>query len=264
MPASNHPAFTPPQNPDAVIRRYMDFSKFISMLEHGALWFSRVDLLGDEYEGTYSVPDREQHKSHQHPQAEEHQKLHRFLKKWTLVCCWHMNQYESVGMWSAYANNGDGVAICSTYKKLCDCLDAACYVGVVQYKDYATDSFAPPLSNFFVPFVHKQIFHRHEEELRAVLAWPPPTVPLVGERPSWMKYEFKDDNGNRIMYDYDREPPYFGALHAIDLRNLIDEIVLGPKSRPWLKELVEKTVLRYGLTGVPVIVSRLCKKPPPE
>jgi hypothetical protein len=240
----------------------MDFSKFISMLEHEALWFSRVDLLGDEYEGTYSVPDREQRKFKEHPQAEEHEKLHRFLRKWTLVNCWHMNAYESVGMWSEYANNGDGVAIRSTYQKLCDCLDENCYVGTVKYKDYSTDTFAPPLSNFFLPFVHKQVFHRFEEELRAVRAWSPPTIPLVGDPPSWMKYELKNDEGKPVIYDYDREPSHEGGWYFIkDFTRLMDEIVVGPKSRPWFKKLVEKTLVRYGLATVPVVLSRLCQKP---
>src|SRR6266446_1748276 len=38
---------------DTVIWRYMDFAKFVSLLSDRRLYFSRVDLLGDVYEGVY-------------------------------------------------------------------------------------------------------------------------------------------------------------------------------------------------------------------
>jgi hypothetical protein len=34
--------------------RYMDFVKFVAMLEHGGLYFSRADLLDDPFEGTFT------------------------------------------------------------------------------------------------------------------------------------------------------------------------------------------------------------------
>ena len=41
-----HPSFDRDVPADAVLWRYMDFPKFLSMLKEGALWFSRADLLG--------------------------------------------------------------------------------------------------------------------------------------------------------------------------------------------------------------------------
>ena len=48
-----HPSFTPPCN-NAVLWRYMDFTKFISLLDTSSLFFARADKLGDLFEGTYS------------------------------------------------------------------------------------------------------------------------------------------------------------------------------------------------------------------
>ena len=46
-----HEAFAPPP-PDAVLWRYMDFTKFVSLLEKQALFFARADKLEDDpFEG---------------------------------------------------------------------------------------------------------------------------------------------------------------------------------------------------------------------
>jgi hypothetical protein len=54
MPSPDHPVFTKPQDPNVPIWRYMDFTKFVSMLENSALYFCRSDLLGDPFEGSFS------------------------------------------------------------------------------------------------------------------------------------------------------------------------------------------------------------------
>ena len=45
--------FTAPNDPNIHIWRYMDFTKFVSMLQKGGLIFSRADKLGDPFEGFY-------------------------------------------------------------------------------------------------------------------------------------------------------------------------------------------------------------------
>lgn len=39
-----------------VLWRYMDFVKFVSLVEMSALWFSRLGALQDKYEGTIPEP----------------------------------------------------------------------------------------------------------------------------------------------------------------------------------------------------------------
>ena len=48
-----HPDFkTPPQ--EALLWRYLDFTKFVALLDASALFFVRADKLGDPFEGTLS------------------------------------------------------------------------------------------------------------------------------------------------------------------------------------------------------------------
>jgi hypothetical protein len=52
-----NPSFTTPSDGNVKIWRYIDIVKFLSLLEKRALYFSRVDLLGDPFEG--SLPSTE-------------------------------------------------------------------------------------------------------------------------------------------------------------------------------------------------------------
>src|SRR5215211_6876300 len=46
-----------PSNPHIKIWRYMDFAKYMSLLDTGALFFPRSDTLEDPHEGTVTVPN---------------------------------------------------------------------------------------------------------------------------------------------------------------------------------------------------------------
>ena len=41
-----------PENPDIKVWRYMDFTKLVSLYSRQALYFSRLDHLGDTFEGS--------------------------------------------------------------------------------------------------------------------------------------------------------------------------------------------------------------------
>jgi hypothetical protein len=50
-----HYVFESPGDPDIPLWRYMDLAKLVSLLDRGALWFARADLLGDRFEGSYGA-----------------------------------------------------------------------------------------------------------------------------------------------------------------------------------------------------------------
>lgn len=50
----SHPDFTFPSNPDTPIWRYIDITKLLSMFESQSLFFTRIDCLGDPFEGAYT------------------------------------------------------------------------------------------------------------------------------------------------------------------------------------------------------------------
>jgi hypothetical protein len=60
VPAKPHPAMRPLEDITTPIWRYMNFTKFVSMLTSHALHFARADTLGDPIEGTLPRATREQ------------------------------------------------------------------------------------------------------------------------------------------------------------------------------------------------------------
>jgi capsid portal protein len=44
-----------PSNKHARIWRYLDFTKFVSMLETKSLWFTQLAKMEDTFEGSYSL-----------------------------------------------------------------------------------------------------------------------------------------------------------------------------------------------------------------
>lgn len=102
-----HPAFTSPPH-DAVLWRYMDFTKFVSLLERKALFFAKASKLSDPFEGSLaqSTLAEIQRMGLVNPEV-----LHEDLRQHRdrhLVNCWHEGAYESAAMWKLY---GQQIAI---------------------------------------------------------------------------------------------------------------------------------------------------------
>jgi len=53
--SENHPSFPLTIRRDQKLWRYMDFTKFMSLLETKSLWFNRSDRFDDPFEGTYPL-----------------------------------------------------------------------------------------------------------------------------------------------------------------------------------------------------------------
>ena len=116
----DHHVFKVPDNPEIRIWRYMDFTKFVSMMDLNSLYFSRSDLLGDTFEGSFPKPNvllrpmiykeiedkyKEKNLHVVFPASgkkmtfiESHSYLHEWLRKWTFISCWHINEYEHASL----------------------------------------------------------------------------------------------------------------------------------------------------------------------
>ena len=239
MATDIHPVFLRPDNPEISIWRYMDFTKFVSMLENNGLYLSRADFLGDPFEGSNSRGNEKLR-----PLVYKGSKIPPFsgdhlrgARAWTFINCWHMNAYESAAMWNLYAKTNEAVAIRSTFKNLDDALDKKCFLGIVQYIDYENDWL--PEGNMLYPYVHKCLSFAHEQEIRVVVNWLP------------------SKNG---MVDWTEPPPVEGIWKAVSLQRLIDSVYVAPSSPEWFKHLVEQIVVRYAL-GKPVFQSALDREP---
>ncbi len=60
MPATtDHPVFVQPENSNMKIWRYVDFAKYVAMLQQKAIYFTRLDQFADPYEGSLSKAEYE-------------------------------------------------------------------------------------------------------------------------------------------------------------------------------------------------------------
>jgi hypothetical protein len=232
----DHPTFKPPKDENTTIWRYMDFTKFVSLLSTRSLFFARSDRLGDPFEGSWPANNlaarRELFTSmgFTSDAASIVGRLARSLPKFVAVNCWHMNEAESAAMWRLYLKSDEGIAIRSTVGRLKSAFAPGwpdkIWVGQVTYIDYQRD--AIPEGNLLNPFVHKRSSFGHEHELRAVLARFP--TPVRADYLETLETE---------------RPICPGVSVPVDLSQLIENVVVAPTTPDWYLELVQDVLKRY-------------------
>ena len=250
-----HKSFHAPEDIHQKIWRYVDFTKYVSLLDQESLFFSRGDLLGDPFEGSISnatVSAREEYyrkmcEDEGFPEnvfqylIETSPQLARDSRKWVFVNCWNMSDYESPVLWSMYANGNKGIAIRSTFDRLVQSLkesDEVVHIGLVNYVDYDRDYI--PAGNFFYPFLHKRKGFEHENELRAIVM-NIPTVTI------------------KTMKSKVVEIPKGITVH-IDRDTLIDKIYIAPTAPEWFGDLVGSVSQKYGFINE-ILRSKLANPP---
>jgi|WetSurMetagenome_2_1015567.scaffolds.fasta_scaffold161260_1 hypothetical protein len=234
--------FLPPPISRIKVWRYMDFTKFVYMLEKAGLFFPNVDRLGDPFEGSYSRGNIRIRKF-AYSRAKDSNKLDDIVKviksvrQYIMVNCWHMNEHESAAMWKLYAKTNEAICIQSTYMKLRKCLPEEVLIGTVKYIDYEKQWI--PEANIYYPFVYKRISFNHERELRCI-------VNLDKRRQSGINVE--------------NEVATRGIWLPCPLQRLIESIYIAPNSDDWFVDLVKNVIRKYSL-NVEVIKSPLDTKP---
>lgn len=234
-----------PEKLESKIWRYMDFTKFISMLDTGALFFTRADSFGDRFEGTWPRPSADalitslkemQEKGLEICGGEtgalqDWKRVSMAMRKLIAINCWHLSEHESEAMWKLYLKSNEGIAVQSTVKRLIDSLDAdprlIIHVGMVNYIDYLRDPI--PSDNYLNPFLHKRKSFEHERELRALAANS--------------KISEGDTFPGLTAENFVKE----GVLVSANLDCLIESVYVAPTSPPWITHLVSRVVSRYGL-----------------
>ena len=243
-----HPTFSPPP-PDAVLWRYMDFTKFVSFIDKKALFFARADKLGDPYEGSTSHVNIALqpilYKDSLHSRAlEQLPAAMRSLRRFHLVNCWHWNDHESDAMWTRYAKEFDGIAIKTNFQTLRDSFTGSVpiYIGTVSYVDYDT-TFIPE-GNLFSMYLHKRRAFEHEREVRAMALEMPPEDVRAGIQGVENLPDICD----------------VGKYLDVDISRLIHEIVVAPFVPDWFIELVQSVSAQYHIEA-PVTRSSLSTPP---
>jgi len=208
----------------------MDFTKFVAILASSSLYFTRADLLGDPFEGSYTTKTllalEDVHRKHRvmgSMLSEGAQRLRKQRREEAVVSCWHLNSHESAAMWSLYLKNSDGIAIRSTYVKLRDCFEFVhpIYLGMVKYIDYETEAF--DIGNGFVPYLTKRRSFEHEREVRAII-----TSSCLNP----------DQSGRPLVSP--------GANIKVALNTLITAIYVPPTASTWFMDIVRQTLRQFG------------------
>lgn len=235
-----------PAKGDAKIWKYMDFAKFISLLDRKALFFPRADKLGDPFEGSFPKINVTKRKGAFTTLLETKDlstlsEFYRLFVKITVVNCWHLNDHESDAMWKLYLQGNEGIAIQSTVGRLRSSLEDyeqdVIHIGKVAYVDY-DDERIP--DDTLSPYFHKRRSFEHEKEFRAVIQ------------------RFKKKKNSKI--DFTKSPFQEGIYVPADLDTLIERVYLSPTCPPWQKEVAVSVVRRYGLKRK-IRHSKLTEKP---
>lgn len=227
------------------IAKYLDLTKFVSLLQQNSLFFCRLDKLEDRFEGTYTKPSieiRDKYNENLHEliskakkkSYEEDKELSNKHLEWDqkskslmCVCCWNKYEKESIALWKIYSDFKKGIMITTSIEKLKESFkqtDENIDLIEIEYIDFNKKYI--PLSDFRHPACYKHLAYTFEEEVRLLH-----TVNWEGG----------------LNYDWSKEKIEEGKNLNANIKELIGEIIISPHSPNWYYELVQGIVKKYGL-----------------
>lgn len=212
---------------ECVMWRYMDFTKFVYMLEYKSLFFTSIKNLDDKYEGratkeTLNKIVRIQDKTTRNLGKIILTAQYQFIKT-LYVNCWAKSNNEISTMWKSYASTPYSLAIKSTFSRIqrsfTERKRGNLFGSLIKYKDYDKDYFEP--DNVLNLSIHKRKEFESEREFRIMYHCP------------------------LSMLGYDPIP--LGQNFKVNLDQLITEVVLGPNTKPWFGDLIRHLLKKHSL-----------------
>lgn len=237
---------------NARVWRYVDFAKFVSMLESQTLWYCRLDKFEDRLEAVLSVPGLErsvESLSRRVVEAGEvtdignldrttrltAASMTELIRATIFVNCWHMGEQESGAMWKIYS--GEGIAIQSTVARIWEAVHRFGALGKVEYINHETDDMDERL-----PFLYKHHMYSFEQEVRLYT------------------YQFPDGH-SIIATSEELEDQVPGIAVPVDLHTLIERVYVAPGRAGWFGRAVNAVLECFGLPEVEVLTSAADKVP---
>jgi len=208
--------------------RYMDFTKFVDLIDSSCLYFPRLTVLRkiDPYEGSFMPfvslkrKDSESRKTLR--------QLDKSIASTTFVSSWYLSGVESAALWRLFLKSDEGIAIKSTIDRLSESiarasLEHTVWIGSVTYGHGSVEEGKAKGPRRFsgddAVFTKRACFE-HEKELRLVI------------------------------YEHDLAKPIArgqtGLKVPVDISSLISEVVVSPEAPRWMKDLVERVLKKYG------------------
>lgn len=244
-------------NGDETVWRYFDLAKYVDLLARRKLFFSRVGLMEDKFEGTYTrrhlrsvneIGRLIEYARHHKPsdfeghtddalraiiKADTEATLEtvRQIRDFSFISCWHRNDCESAGMWRLYSKSGEGVAIRTTYERLTASLESSVaeslfLAGNVEYLDYDTDVIEA--TDFFRPFMRKRRSFEHEREVRLACV----------------------DIASVLQRSQGGDSPLLAGFDCVAcLDRLIDRVYVAPSAPVWFRNVVKDITAKYGVNA---------------
>jgi len=275
-----HPIFEPELRDNSRLWRYMDFTKYVSMLSTRSLFFVRLDKLGDRWEGKYPKKQwtrlveaakqarneiikqweryiKNAQKVGNERAAQKFMELKNFYEShppgypeflkyqpsWTATNCWHEGEHESAAMWKLYLTSREGIAIESDFDRMEQSfanVQEDVFIGRVLYIDYDREDI--PTSNMLYPLMTKRKSFEHEKEVRAVI---------------WRGLQGAEQILNENAKAPWNDP---GELIPVNMDVLIRAVYVAPGSPEWFVDIVKNVTHKYGFEK-PIEHSRIDEDP---
>ncbi len=213
---------------DEKLWRYMDLSKFISLLEKNALWLARADTFRDRHEGRFPSEMRkiiesayESFDENDSGIVKDADDFQDYLIKNTFINCWHKNAKENMVMWEIYGRHSNSVAVQTSVGLISDNL----MCGIQGHS-----------------LILKSVDYRPLEEVSGMLRYE---ECFFLKRP-----HFKFENEARLCLDtYSRFNPIknnpYGHYVDISCNSFIEKILVHPDSQDWFIDVVSSIVDKY-------------------
>lgn len=229
-----HSSITTPPD-DAIIWRYMNLEKLLTLLCTQSLFLCRLDQFVDPWEGSWPRPFVDDlRNAWAQKDHDSFFNMSRNLRQTFFVNCWHENKHESAALWDQYAKSS-GFAIRSTVGRLKQSIldEGPNFIGNIEYLDYDKDNVVE-LNMLKPPFLKRKSF-QHEKEVRLMI-WE---MPIQEDGPiSW-------------------EQTQQSKTLRVDLSILIEEIYASPTLDDWLLPHIRELFSRFGFPSMEIKKSDL-------
>lgn len=214
-----------------VVFRYMDFPKYVWMIQNKMLYFPSLEQLAssDPWEGCHSKLNFQDLLIYEIPlpggdnmkwTRPELSKGALEARKNLFANCWHMNDSESDAQWRIYGGNANSLAIVSSGERLSKAIVDEREVYGTQIRYYNPSKETTPVGNIFFPATCKRSAFSHECECRLIY---------------WKTVQ-------------DDSIECKGVSIEVNLEILIEQVVISPRAEKWFVKTVEDFTTKMGFS----------------
>jgi len=293
MPYVDNPICSVPADENAKTWRYMDFPRFVSMLDRRALFFARADKMADKYEGMLTTPTIEEEREMRHAIATE-----AFFSRITKIFIHYYSEYLNIPYdegkaflteimnepkFNPYASANSSIieairtdvmdSIIQNIKEmrgrvLLNCWYINDYESVAMWELYSQRRAGIAIQSTFGKMKHGfALDSSHDMNIGSVKYIDyskqiiPDDDPIRRYLHKRLNYEHEKELRAIILMGEDETPLNDGGLYVdFDPEALIEKIYITPDASPWFNTLVRAITKKYDLR-CEIVQSDLDKDP---